>query len=286
MRSKYYNDERTTGAWNALTGRLKRDGLLQEPGTEGEKERFPFRRSPVYIYLRAAAAVALIAAISLFVVRSFRENEGERITIGNLDKSSVYVTRLQDGSAVYLSEYASLTYPRSFAKEIREVTLTGDAYFQVEPDKEVPFVINAGLIRVKVLGTSFRVGSVQKGEQSLAVESGRVRVTLISNGMETEIHAGEELLVSGDNMEKIPAFDSRQFDRYRDKMRFKDERLSDVAEIINRNSDGVVIEIDPSVSERMLTATFCENSPEAMARLIALALELSYTREGDVIRIY
>ncbi|MDD2425259.1 MAG: FecR domain-containing protein [Bacteroidales bacterium] len=279
MKSRFYNDKRTSAAWDSLVNRFREEGLIQEYG--GKKIRFP-----VYSTLRVAAVVIAVATISLFAIKNLREKGTEGITVQNRDLNTVFVTTLHDGSAVYLSGNASITYPRRFTEDQREVTLNGDAYFQVEPDKEVPFVVNAGLIKVEVLGTSFRVGSVSGDRQSLAVESGRVMVTLLCSGLSTEIYAGEELLVTGETMKKIPAFDPLQFELYTRRIYFRDEKLSDVVQIINRNISGIIIEIDPSVRDRVLTATFCDNSPEAMAKLIALALELSVSIQGDVIKIY
>jgi transmembrane sensor len=68
--------------------------------------------------------------------------------------------RLQDGTVVFLNAESSLTYPTSFAKnEKREVTMAGEAYFEVAKDKKHPFIVTAKGQKVEVLGTHFNVNS-------------------------------------------------------------------------------------------------------------------------------
>jgi len=69
-------------------------------------------------------------------------------------------------------------------------------------------------------------------------------------------------------------------------MHFKDERLEDVINVINRKSDGLQLEITPELGKRLITATFSENSPDSMAQLICIALNLKFSQQQNTIRIY
>ena len=66
---------------------------------------------------------------------------------------------LPDGSVVWLNAGSKLVYDKNFDRELREVTLTGEAYFDVMKDERKPFVIHAGKMNIKVLGTLFNVKS-------------------------------------------------------------------------------------------------------------------------------
>ena len=66
---------------------------------------------------------------------------------------------LPDGTKVKLNAGSSITYDSSFDKTIREVTLSGEAYFDVIRNKEKPFIIHTSKINIKVLGTEFNVKS-------------------------------------------------------------------------------------------------------------------------------
>jgi len=65
--------------------------------------------------------------------------------------------QLPDGSNVWLNANSNLTYDKDFGKELREVNLTGEAFFDVVKDAAHPFIIHTKVIDVKVLGTEFNV---------------------------------------------------------------------------------------------------------------------------------
>jgi ferric-dicitrate binding protein FerR (iron transport regulator) len=62
---------------------------------------------------------------------------------------------LPDSTKVYLNSKTILSYPFSFSDTIREVKLSGEAYFEVAENKEVPFIVNTGRINIEVTGTEF-----------------------------------------------------------------------------------------------------------------------------------
>ncbi|MET0465669.1 MAG: FecR domain-containing protein [Chitinophagaceae bacterium] len=66
---------------------------------------------------------------------------------------------LPDGSTVWLNAGSSISYGKTFNDKIREVTLYGEAYFDVVKQPDRPFIVHAGDINIKVLGTSFNVKS-------------------------------------------------------------------------------------------------------------------------------
>jgi len=65
--------------------------------------------------------------------------------------------QLPDGSSVWLNASSDLTYDKNFGKNLREVNLTGEAFFDVVKDAAHPFIIHTKVIDVKVLGTQFNV---------------------------------------------------------------------------------------------------------------------------------
>ncbi len=84
---------------------------------------------------------------------------------------------LPDGSVVTLNGDSKLLFPKKFKGDIREVTIIGEAFFDVLPNPEKPFVINAGNAQVKVLGTSFNVCAYPENETiEVIVKTGKVQV--------------------------------------------------------------------------------------------------------------
>jgi transmembrane sensor len=66
---------------------------------------------------------------------------------------------LPDGSTVWLNAGSRLTYDSLYGNVLREVTLSGEAFFEVVKNPKKPFIIHTGKINIKVLGTTFNVKS-------------------------------------------------------------------------------------------------------------------------------
>jgi ferric-dicitrate binding protein FerR (iron transport regulator) len=66
---------------------------------------------------------------------------------------------LPDGTQVWLNSESKLSYATNFYDSIREVTLEGEAYFDVVKDKNRPFIVKTSAISIRVLGTAFNVKS-------------------------------------------------------------------------------------------------------------------------------
>ncbi|CAL1518951.1 FecR domain-containing protein [Chitinophaga sp. MM2321] len=74
-------------------------------------------------------------------------------------RGGTYRLILPDGTAVWLNAASSITYPASFTGKERSVTITGEAYFEVTGNENMPFRVNAGGVDIAVLGTSFNVNA-------------------------------------------------------------------------------------------------------------------------------
>lgn len=76
------------------------------------------------------------------------------ISAGKGERASV---TLPDGTKVYLNAKSTLSYPASFSLNERTVQLTGEAYFEVKHDADIPFIVKTEEIQIKVLGTTFNL---------------------------------------------------------------------------------------------------------------------------------
>ncbi|MBS1946425.1 MAG: FecR family protein [Bacteroidetes bacterium] len=85
---------------------------------------------------------------------------------------------LPDGTKVWLNAGSRLTYDSSYNKNIREVSLSGEGFFDVVKNKERPFIIHASNINIKVLGTEFNVRSYPNEKTTeAALIRGSIEVT-------------------------------------------------------------------------------------------------------------
>ncbi|MBO9729736.1 MAG: FecR family protein [Chitinophaga sp.] len=116
----------------------------------------PHRPRPVLHRLVAAAAAAAVLAVGWIGWQHVRS------TTPALQQLSAAAGKsrvtLPDGSMVWLNAHTQLHYDKnSFGKQYREITLNGEAFFDIAKSEGSPFIIHAGKIKIHVLGTAFNV---------------------------------------------------------------------------------------------------------------------------------
>ena len=143
-------------------------------------------------------------------------------------------TRLPDKTIVTLNAGSGITFPETFSDSIREVRLSGEAFFQVEKDVDKPFLVRVNGNYVKVLGTSFNVRAYSDEDKvKVAVATGRVaystqsgeQVTLEPDEMAIHDEQGQSLVTEKVNKlevfgwkDKILYFNKSSFDEIRAKL--------------------------------------------------------------------
>lgn len=109
----------------------------------------------------------------------------------NTGRGDQYQILLSDGTKVFLDAASSLRYPTAFNGPTREVTLTGQGYFEVAHHKE-PFTVHVAGTDIRVLGTAFNVNAYP--------ESKDVTTTLIEGAVKvgsTTLHPGQQIVGDG-----------------------------------------------------------------------------------------
>lgn len=127
----------------------------------------------------AAACLLLVGAALLFVVtkNSSRSNIIASTPKAIQKSANHKYLKLADGSKVLLNDSSLLTYPEAFSGNTREVTLTGEAFFDIQHDPKHPFIIHTGELTTTVLGTAFNIKAFKKDHKvTVTVTRGKVRV--------------------------------------------------------------------------------------------------------------
>jgi len=272
------NDNKTGIAWDNLYQRLENDGLLQDNDTKLSIRRTNYRR----LYVAAVFAACIISG--LYLMNKNNALQKDMLVLYNEANAPVLATMLEDGSIVYLSQQTSLKYPSHFDENKREVTLQGDAFFDISKQAERPFFIETEAAKIEVKGTSFSIKSKDNSSFLLSVREGEVMVTRKSNMQGVAVKTGEAVLFDTDQIQLIK--NSTAFDDYFRRIHFKDEHLKNVASIINMHSGAIKLKVEPDIETRSLTLTLPEkiNAP-GIAEVICLALELQHFRQDNVIYI-
>lgn len=225
----------------------------------------------------AAAALVVLACASLLML----QRPGDS---GNPVADFYYSTgaaeqntqRLADGSQIRVGGSSRINVRMESAS--RQVTLhEGEAYFDVAPDKERPFLVDAGDIRIRVLGTAFDVDRSRSGV-AVEVEHGRVEVSW---------DGGKALLLAGDALRLrdggVQQYRSTQVASWRDGWREAgDERLSETIEHLQRYSQRP-IHLSHVPGDLHFSGRYSTRDVEGTLGLIAGMFGLTLTIGPDVI---
>lgn len=175
-----------------------------DTGTDDPVTGFRLRRSR---RLLAAASVTIALTVTGFFfyrsspqkgpVASAPAAQAGEVATRNGSRTSLY---LPDGTHVWLNAGSRITYNKNFGAAMREVNLSGEAFFDVAHDPASPFIIHTSRIDIRVLGTSFNVKSypADKTTETVLIR-GSIEVALHNKANEKIILKPDEKLVVGND---------------------------------------------------------------------------------------
>jgi ferric-dicitrate binding protein FerR (iron transport regulator) len=153
--------------------------------------------------------VALQGGITAKVVNGRLHYEGTDnkavLNTISIPKGRQYDITLADGSRVWLNSASSITFPTSFVGNMREVTISGEAYFEVAANAASPFRVQIpGKVTVDVLGTHFNINAYNNEPSvNTTLLTGSVKVR--NNGSANTSGAQAVVLKPGQQARVTPA---------------------------------------------------------------------------------
>jgi transmembrane sensor len=227
---------------------------------------------PIYRLLMAACVLGVLCVAGWMLLG---RNALKSVQLA--DKSNRQLT-LPDGSTVVLRKGASITYPESFKE--RAVILNGEAFFDVQPDKNRPFRIQTARAVIEVLGTSFIINSNKQYDQ-LVVTSGKVAF------IDKERHvvsARETATLDEKGFNITPVKDSNYLSWQTGILKFENTPIDQVAATLS-DYYNLPIKLDNGLttSQYTITAKFEQQPVEQVLEEIKLLVNLSYRKQHDTI---
>lgn len=250
----------------------------------GQRDNVRELRPPVFTWARVAAAILVVAAAT-FTINYFVSKPGE-VRIETLAETKR--VDLPDGTVVTLNRNSSLAYGDDFNKENRLVQLSGEAFFDVTPNTQKPFVISSGNAQVTVVGTTFNVRAYEKDTQmTVTVETGVVQLSAATSGEKVVLKRGDsgtfEKANGSVSMRVNPDVNYNSWTTRH--IEFNETSLQEVVKTLNRTY-GANITINCTVSPNcVVTVTFEQQSLESVLRVLETTLNLTYRVNGDTIEI-
>jgi ferric-dicitrate binding protein FerR (iron transport regulator) len=206
---------------------------------------FPFSYKYRVLIRTAAAAILLLLVATTLYFTTYLPTQHiiqARAEPGHTD------IRLSDGTDISLKEGAVLYYPEKLKRRTREVTLSGEAFFDVRQAEKSPFIVYVGEMTVRVIGTSFNIRQDAGGSIEVSVidgevnffESGKVDEGIRITAGQRGIYNSEKRIL---NTEKS---DSENFLFWKTGiLEYKDTPLSEVIKELEYHFDQKIIVKDP-----------------------------------------
>jgi ferric-dicitrate binding protein FerR (iron transport regulator) len=230
------------------------DNILNEP--VGKQVLFMMQS-----WVKYASAAVLVLAISLLFV--LNQNGAD----------PTYTSKkLNDGSKIALHGESTLEV-LTFDEKIREVKVSGKAYFDIERDESRPFIIHTDNAKVEVLGTSFIVDTYNS-KTEVCVESGLVELSKMINGsnkVAVTLMKGEMGLVSNANKGIIKKNNNNlNYLAWKTKViSFNESSMQEVKSVIE-DVYGIEMKFEnPAFKDCKLTAKFNKKKPKDAIEIIA-----------------
>ncbi len=230
--------------------------------------------------LSIAAGIAFIMIGYVFSEMIHKSDSGVTFTVtsGVGERPTVL---LPDGTEVNLNALSRLSYTFQPTSHCREINLSGEAYFNVEPDADSPFRVHTPNITVECLGTEFNIKAYPTDEQETVVlTDGKVRV---------DWQSGKEILspnsmITYRKVNHTIAKTRVHTDSYTDWTRgyiyFNNQSINDVSNDIYRNY-GIRLDYDSELASMKFCGTICCNNVFSVMDVLADATEATYTICND-----
>lgn len=249
-----------------------------------EEERPPsppaFNRRRFLFAGGSALAASIAAAVGFGVLST-----GAAVVTAKGDTRRI---ALAEGSAITLNTDSRIE-PR-FEKRLRQVDLVrGEALFDVSRDRDRPFVVHAGDVRVRVLGTSFSVRRFDDGAVEVAVLEGHVEVGAAGELHPHSLRRGQRVRVSRrgdfqmDHMSHVAL--ERSIGWRRGIIDLHGMTLAQAAAEYARYSDRRIVIADPAVGAMKVTGVYSTSDPLGFARAAALSLGIRATPTAEGMRL-
>jgi transmembrane sensor len=197
----------------------------------------------------------------------------------------IYKKTLPDGSIVWLSPNSTLTYPQKFTGNYRNVTLIGEAFFEVTKDVKHPFIIASNELTTKVWGTSFRVRAFKYAPAEVSVltvnqNSSKVQVMLLP-GQKAKLVDHQQLIKYSN-----PAVKSDMRIWKKVSMSFENAKVDELFTVLNKNFGINISSADPALNDLAFTGDFTDQSLPAILDMIKASVNASYSMEGEKVFVF
>ncbi|MCB0481986.1 MAG: FecR domain-containing protein [Flavobacteriales bacterium] len=267
--SSEYVEVDTNSAWNLMSNRIKAD--------DGKVVNIQSKTKTNYWKYSVAASITLILGLLLYLLYPWAQPNFQSF-------NTPVLAQLQDGSKVNLNTGSALYVEDEFNKNSRKVKLKGEAFFNVEPHPEKPFLVTTDLIQVEVLGTSF---NIRESEDSVViiVKTGKVEVREFSNSdNKVQLVKGDKIVFRKNQKRFEEALEDVNEIAWNTKtLIFRRTPLVNVVHVLEKTYNQKITFSNDAIAKCELTAQFEDQSIESVLEVISVTFDLKIKNQQDLI---
>lgn len=295
----------TKGALEAQFLRTWEKDILPAPGDEARYEKMlkrihnattskkkSLRINEKWIrWAQMAASYLLLLLSSYFLFQLWSNDDSpkelERKVIFERTTGPGQKMRIQlpDQSSVFLNSLSTIRFDTGFPKTHRVIHLEGEAYFEVNPDKSLPFVVQAQEVKTIALGTAFNARS-REGKVTISLTEGKVSVSYDQTGV--TLNPGQMAVLDPlrENSLKQGTFDPVSVTAWKEgEISFKSKALGEILEDLE-DWYGVDFSIKDNVDlTRRVTGLFNNSNLKDIMTGLSFSLDLEYSINGNQVTV-
>lgn len=262
--------------------------------------RIPESRHPPIFFMKPGNWMKVAVVLALFTVSFPLYNYIRKTNAPQMPDAVTWYTseastgkilkiRLEDGSEIWLNSGSHIKYPGHFNKKNREVSLVGEAFFNIAQDPARPFIVNTDQLKTTVLGTSFNIRAYSGLDQIMInVATGKIGITasgktlgMLNADQQISFHKGTSAF-NITTVNSALASSWQQGNIRLDGASFKELSL------VVKNTWGITLETN---SNRITAASFkitfnINNKPEEVMKAISKMTDANYHIHNNIITLY
>ena len=274
-------DEMPRDVQERMYRRLSRELDEKKTKTILLRSRFSWK---VWPQIAVACIIIVLGLVNYRMNDKQKQLSTQNFTVLAEKGQRAFIT-LPDSTKVWLNSDTKISYPADYGLKERNVTLVGEAYFEVAKNPDKRFIVEAKGMQVEALGTSFNVNAYQNDNKIIAsLFSGSVRVSYDRHVAILKPHESVKVDLL-----------TRSFSRYKDEsmqnialwrkneITFDGESLEEITHIMSRLYNTTICIEDESLKKVCYIGTIRNNYLENFIDIINLTTPVVYENKGDTV---
>jgi transmembrane sensor len=310
------NDDHSQQAYALHLVKMQLQNKFNSEDESISETGIPEKRSKVFfIYNKLLYASLAAAALIGIVFYTIKQKDILPSHVKNIVTRKGFKSRvlLPDGTHVWLNSDSRLSYADNLKGEKREVSLIGEAYFDVVHDASHPFIIHTGKADIHVVGTAFNVRNYpQDKDLETTLMRGKIEVSLTDRPGEKIVLRPLEKLIIAKSSSSVSISSNNKLNKLtspvdrvvitgvtyagvdsvvaetswmKDKMVFSNEPLKAIATELERRYAVKIVFENHKAEDYRYTGVFDDESVDKILQLLQLSKKIDYKTEGKVITI-